>query len=106
MPKIVAVKEVRYAGVSHLPGAEFEASDKDARLLVAIGKAALTRAPNKTDLPEPAEVAEEPAPLDEVADLRAEYTEQFGKRPFMGWSADELRERMGKYLRRDMRPED
>ena len=31
---------------------------------------------------------------DDLAALRAEYTEKFGKRPFMGWDADALRERI------------
>ena len=31
---------------------------------------------------------------DEMADLRAEYERVFGKRPFMGWDADELRRRI------------
>lgn len=42
MPKLRALKEVRYAGVRHFPGtnsAEFDASDRDAKLLTAIGKA-------------------------------------------------------------------
>lgn len=37
--KIVAKKALRYAGRSLVPGDEFEASSKDARLLKAIGKA-------------------------------------------------------------------
>lgn len=41
--------------------------------------------------------AEEPvaeAPVDELADLRAEYGEVVGKRPFMGWDAETLREKI------------
>lgn len=33
-------------------------------------------------------------PVDERIALRAEYEEVTGKRPFSGWSADELRARM------------
>lgn len=109
MPKVTALREVRYATVTYKPGDAFEASDKDAGLLERIGK--VTRGKikaNPTDLPAEAapEVAEEPAPLDEMAELRAQYQDQLGKRPFMGWDADELRERMGTYDRRDMRAED
>lgn len=35
-----------------------------------------------------------PAPVDEMAALRAEYEEALGKRPFMGWDADTLREKI------------
>lgn len=35
--------------------------------------------------------APEPDVIDEMADLRAEYEELAGKRPFMGWDADTLR---------------
>lgn len=30
-------------------------------------------------------------PVDELAELRAEYQEKVGKRPYHGWDADELR---------------
>lgn len=42
-------------------------------------------------------VAAEPAveaPVDDLADLRAEYGEVVGKRPFMGWDAETLREKI------------
>lgn len=32
---------------------------------------------------------------DDLAALRAEYAEKIGKRPFMGWGAEELRARIG-----------
>ncbi len=31
------------------------------------------------------------APKGDLADLRAEYQDVFGKKPFMGWDADTLR---------------
>ncbi len=34
------------------------------------------------------------APVDDLADLRAEYGEVVGKRPFMGWDAETLREKI------------
>jgi hypothetical protein len=33
-----------------------------------------------------------PEGSDELAELRSEYQEKFGKRPFMGWGAEKLRE--------------
>lgn len=42
-------------------------------------------------------IAPEPAPepaQDDTAALRAEYEAMLGKKPFMGWDADELRKRM------------
>lgn len=105
--KVTALREVRYGGTTYRSGDAFEATDKDAGLLERIGK--VTRGKvnaNPTDLPAEPEVSEEPAPLDEMAELRAAYQTQFGRRPFMGWDADELRERMGTYERRDMRAED
>lgn len=37
--KLTATREVRYAGINYYEGDEFEASDKDAKLLIAIKKA-------------------------------------------------------------------
>jgi len=59
---LVALKEVRYAGVNHVPGtesAEFEATDRDAKILKATGKVraadhaavAPARAQSQSDLP-------------------------------------------------------
>lgn len=38
--------------------------------------------------------APKPERSDDLASLRAEYQTRFGKRPFMGWNAAELRERL------------
>jgi len=38
--------------------------------------------------------APKPAEPDEMAALRAEYERVFGKRPFMGWDAEALRQKM------------
>lgn len=61
------------------------ASGPTSRLLMALGLAADPCAKK------PVEPVEEP---DETALLRAEYQDKFGKRPFMGWSADVLREKI------------
>jgi hypothetical protein len=102
MPTVTAAKELRYAGRTIHAGESFDATDKDARILTRIGK--VGPAPvNPTDVPK----AEPEAPEvpDDLAAMRAEYSERFGKRPFHGWSPEQLRERMG-YNRRDMRAED
>lgn len=35
-----------------------------------------------------------PAPANDIADLRKEYEELVGKRPYMGWDAEELQKRI------------
>jgi hypothetical protein len=42
------------------------------------------------EAPDPAPTINPPAA--DIAELRARYAEVFGKRPFMGWDADRLRE--------------
>ncbi len=97
-----------------LPGDQFEASNRDARLLIAIKKAEAVREQAEVP-PPPPEVAEKikaavtPKPLtfveepyagesppaaDERIALRAEYETALGKKPFTGWSADDLRDKI------------
>ena len=78
MPRLKAIKEIRYAGATYFPGEEFEASDKDAKVLVAIQKCEAAKAKPKRTPPLIVEKKEEPepAPLSEP----------------------------GHYLRRDMQP--
>lgn len=86
--RLIAEKNMRYSTRRLLPGDEFEASRRDGRVLVAIGRARL--ASPEAD----AATAVEPVPddgPDDIADLRVAYQERFGKRPFMGWDADALR---------------
>lgn len=56
MPVIVATKELRYAGKTMLANASFEASEKDAKLLVQIGKARISNAPRPKSVDLPKEV--------------------------------------------------
>lgn len=54
-------------------------------------------APVAAVAPKPAPVAEAPkaAPVvDDIGTLRADYEKVFGKKPFMGWKEDELREKI------------
>lgn len=56
-------------------------------------KKAAKSAPVQPAQPEPVQEPDA-EPVDERIALRAEYEEVTGKRPFSGWSADELRARM------------
>ena len=118
MVDMIATKRLKYGTRRLSAGEPFEARhDRDARLLIGIGKAryatrdmvaadtkpALTipgaglkivgnRGPDLVDLPNGSKV--EPAETDERPALRAEYEAKFGKKPFGGWSADVLREKI------------
>lgn len=109
MQRLRASKDFTYATRRLLPGDSFEASDRDARLLIAIKKARPDeddprplRAPPRTlakkielfggdETPPPAKTEE---PEVDMAALREEYQEAVGRRAFHGWSADELRQRI------------
>jgi hypothetical protein len=99
MPRLIALKEVRYARRTHVPGtdsAEFEASEKDAKVLKAIGKAA--DAPAKRAPAKQAKQmrAEEPAKVEpQVTQPVAPGSDMF-----------ETSQAAGTYGRRDMRAED
>lgn len=73
MPKVRALKEVRYASTVRHPGDVFDvANDRDVRLLVAIGKVELVpsgKAAKAGKADEPAKV--EPAKVEPVADKPA-----------------------------------
>ena len=88
MADLIATKALKYATRRLLPDDRFTAkNERDARILIGIGKARRApQAPQKNEQPD-----EQP---DELAELRAEYTEKLGKRPFHGWDADTLREKI------------
>ena len=80
---------------------------RDARILVAIGKAVAARVPGSVEAPSPAVLQKAKnaknaggADGDKEAlnKLRAEYTELVGKKPFAGWKADELQRRIDEAL--------
>lgn len=64
-------------------------SGPTARAMIALGRAA-------DEAPQRVKVAKqpEPEPVDDLAVLRAEYQAKLGKRPFNGWNADTLREKI------------
>lgn len=61
--------------------------------------------PVHVDAPKP-EAPKQPAEADDIAALRSTYETTVGKRPFMGWSAEDLKDKIGQYNRRDMRASD
>ena len=82
--ELIANRRITYAKRRLLPGDRFTADDRVARVLIATKKAAKARP----------ETTEEMPPQDELALLRAEYERVLGKRPFNGWGADTLRQKV------------
>lgn len=78
MTDLIATKSMKYATRRLQAEDRFTVKSKrDARILVGIGNARVAE-PEK----------------DDIADLRAEYAEKFDKKPFNGWNADTLREKI------------
>lgn len=93
-----------YQGRDYVGGEEVVVPEKYHRLLThAKGPLEYTNtSTNPTDLPEKAPTA---ADGDDVAALRSEYEIVVGRRPFMGWDAAQLKDKMNTYRRRDMQAE-
>ncbi len=82
---LLAEKAMRYGTRRLVADEPFDAKGRDARLLVAIGKARYATEDAR---------AGEAAPVlakDELVALRAAYQTKFGKRAFNGWDAATLR---------------
>lgn len=99
MTEVTAVKSLIYATRHLKPGDDFATkTDRDASILVALGKAKIRRVPGKI-APAPAGLVEKVSaskvPAGNLVALRAEYAELVGKKPFHGWDAAELRRRIG-----------
>ena len=87
--RMIATKDMTYATRRLKAGDEIaDVSGPNARLLSALGRARLVEA-GETKKAVQAEVQH-----DALAELRVEYQRVLGKRPFNGWHADELRERI------------
>lgn len=82
---LIATKGLRYGTRRLLAEDDFTAPKRDARLLVAIGKARYRT--------EDARAAPAPAP-DDLKALRESYKTATGKKPFGGWDAATLREKI------------
>jgi len=81
---MTANKAMRYGTRRLRAGDPFEASSRDARVLAAIGKASYaTRAMRAV-----------PEPVEDIADVRAEYERVVGKRAYHGWDIPTLRQKM------------
>ena len=98
--KLKARKAFKYSTRRLLPGDEFEASNRDARLLIAIKKAFAVRAEVPVPPPPPAvakqieEAILPPASVEDLKAVRAEYEAALGKKPFPGWGVDALKEKI------------
>jgi len=96
--KLLAVKSLKYNTRRLLPGDEFEVEKpRDARLLLATKRVRKVEAAPSVDLPTPVPTpvveAATPAPED-LAAIRAEYEAAVGRKPFHGWNAETLREKI------------
>jgi hypothetical protein len=117
MPKLTATKAMSYATRRLLPGDEFVARNRDARLLVAIDKARYSEAaPERSAKPtrkhdavdhdadgrkvgvRKTPVDKDPVDKEKLAKLRADYQEVIGKKPFARWDAAELQKRIDEAL--------
>lgn len=100
MPNLVATKSMVYATRRLLPGDVFQASNMDARILLAIKKAKLERVPGAIEAPPRPIVVNAPnaAGDDALTKLRADYAEAVGKRAYHGWGAAELQRRIDEAL--------
>lgn len=111
--RLIAVKPLKYGTRRLLPGDTFDVmKPREARVWLATKKAREVREPGSIEPPPPAvaaKIAERfapppalpadstpaaPSPSDDLAALRAEYEAVVGKRPFMGWDAGTLREKI------------
>lgn len=90
MTRLVALRQTTYAGVTYNEGAKFDASDEDAKYIIAVEHAKLAPTPDEPPAPDkPA------APSDQPASKRADDAEAGGDAPV---SAPKKR----RYMRRDM----
>jgi hypothetical protein len=101
MIPMTATKGLKYAGKRLEAGEHFDAKSKnDAKVLSALGAkyrtSAISASPvQKTgDLSANTSSAALPAPGDILAPLREEYQRVIGRKPFHGWDADTLREKI------------
>lgn len=94
--RVIATKDMTYGTRRLKAGDEIaDVSGPNSRLLAALGRARLVQ-PGETKKEVKAEVHAE-----SKAALREEYQRVFGKRPFNGWDADELREKIAAGPERD-----
>lgn len=107
MPRLIVTAEKLKFGKDILPrGAEFNATDKEARLLIGIHRAAPAQMPkNSTDIPS---VSFKPAMSSGViVPIPSSFDEDMQReRPFVEAVEDEAPKPKRRYIRRDMRADD
>jgi hypothetical protein len=94
MVRLIATKSMSYNTRRLMPGDEFDAKDRDARILVGIAKARRVREPGEVPSPPESLTQKASGGSDDLSALRAEYQEKMGKRPFNGWDAETLNAKM------------
>lgn len=99
MVKMRATRPLRYETRRLVAGDEFEVDRRHVKVLKAIKKAEVVRAPAVVPPPSPV-VAEKiaaavaPVSTGDLAALRAEYESVVGRKPFLGWGETVLREKI------------
>ncbi|WP_246504706.1 hypothetical protein [Microvirga antarctica] len=87
--KMIATKSMTYATRRLNAGDVFDAKPRDARILRAVKKARYDAATDSDEA-----IGHDAARPADLAELRVEYEKLVGKRPFMGWDAATLREKI------------
>lgn len=105
---LTAAQPMRYGTRMLKAGEPFEADGPMSRTLLALGRAELHAKQAKAPKLDPLDHDKNgrkggsPKPAgDDLAELRAEYQTAVGKRPFHGWDAATLRERISEAKRGD-----
>ncbi|WP_172332830.1 hypothetical protein [Mangrovicoccus sp. HB161399] len=92
MAELTARRSFVYASRRLQPGQDFTTrTERDAKILIAIGKAKRRAAPAEAAM---APAADAPS-LPEISVLRSAYEQASGRRPFMGWDAETLAAKIG-----------
>lgn len=94
MRRLIAVKEVRYAGLNRHPGDEFEASELDAKILTATDISGGPKARYADETAKPAAV--------KTRDLEPEENAETEATEPTSWVGERVRRT---YKRRDLKPE-
>lgn len=97
MVDLIATRSFTYANRRLLPGQDFATkTERDAKLLIAIGKARPRRVPGAIPAP-PADLVAKVPELSDTSDisaLRSEYHGLTGKRAYHGWDAETLADKI------------
>lgn len=95
---LIAKRDMRYGTRRLKAGDYFEASKRDAKVLAAVKRADYApgnRMPsNVPPIPEGLKKQVEQQDGEEIKGLREQYASKFGKRPYMGWDAETIRQKL------------